>query len=529
MNWVFSLLFFISTGLWQISARANEELYRLNEKSGQCEGVETGLRPRSAIVVKDFPRMDKEFLENNPLCASAKTCLDYDRFESLIAKGALPRGLQLGSILSSDFKDKAAKACLHEPSGSALEEFAGALSRNYKTYPIETKMSLELVQKAKEKVDSSLKDSQTAAVALGNCLKLDVAYGSGTSVAEKKRRYESDLKTNPKLQNGCEALWEPDNEVDYLKQQLKQMRQTLLASKLLAVSASPEDLLKTAERMAKNEPLPTEQAQILKDPLALDKDGVFGFVQSEFWKDSPDQLAPPDSDEKKEFLSYLQGLNSRYPGTTLKEKLEIEKFKAVSENPLLIYIPSAKPTSAEISTAFSKQRVKWEALGKVRLEDVDYLNYPKALESTLKDFDPALRGDYCVLAEHMVVSRRKHNDVIPNLVQGVLLTEASVAAFAAKGIGKKVLAFIFGTSNQMDLAFAATAVQRSIEIRDKQLILCSQATKKGNGLCNVEELKNSTDKAAMRAAMAIFMATPNKYKSVVAPVFIGSEATKSKK
>lgn len=480
---------------------------RLDASSNQCRRV-GGTETRSPIEVRQFPYIDKTFLDKNPFCSAAKTCLTEVRLQYLHTSSSIPNGINSSSFLTSEFKNKKNSACLdHEVKGNLerLFDLNNFLNVKEKTYPIETKMSYDLVQKTKDIVDTNLRESENAISVLKNCLRLNVEYESQASTSEEKLKlYKTQSSKNPKIQKGCERIWLPDSEIQQLRTQLTGMRQALFGLSLYDKKiVTDSDSLKLMANDLQQETPPADK-RATQSPLVPIKGKLFDtFSVNSFWDQTPEQLEPLNDLEKKDFNSYLKILKKDYPqAIDYKMALTMDYFSRVSENPILIHFASARPDSRELLFAFEKYQEKLKKADPLKMDDMDYLNFNEALEATIQNEPPELRGDYCVLAAYMTRSRREHFEAPGKLFQGMILLEGGAAAWVAKGFGKKILAFVMG-AKYSGSALSLINLEKSISLASQQGSLCSRVGYSGNNLCRLSSMEANGADAVINSAMLL--------------------------
>jgi hypothetical protein len=487
---------------------AQSALYRWDPQTKLCQPVSAGLKARAATTVKNFPQIESKFVKDNPSCEDAPTCLTSDRMQRLIFNNEIPRGAVSQDFLKSEFKNKAAKACVeNETAGGvrSVQDVLDVLNRDQKTYPIETKMAYQLVEKTKAIVDENLKASDAGMENLKKCLKPE---GAGLEA--------------------CKIFQKDSDAWKLLEAQQKQKRLAVMALNLLSSKNFKEEssLERLADSLGRQEMPSPEARALLSAPMSLNQAGLRGLFQGAFFDDNPDTLVAPSDSEKRVLATYLKVLKKNYKGLPLEEALKADYFASVSETPILSYLDGPDLNSAQLLKALEKHQAKWKENSKAVIEDMDYLNFPQALETALDEMDPAQRGDYCVLAEFMTRSRREHYHDTPEKVLTMFtLAEGGVAAQSAKGLVKKGFAMLAGV-NISGGALVASGIEKSMATYSQQRRTCAANISNSKGLCDVNKLGQSYDYMATSLAAYLVFGS-KKVKALAVPLLLAPAAKSS--
>jgi len=536
---VFGFSFYLISNLGQPQTGwAQDRLYRLDAKSGMCQPVDDkSLRPRAGMAVQDFPRLNEDFLKQNHICRSAckdqpapqdlsqckkpvprLTCLTPDRIDRLIQDGALPRSINSSFVLTDkDYKSKVDRACLTsfpDKSVDSLKDFERWMQRDYKTYPIETKMLYTAVQATKKNTDNELEFSRMAMKALEKCLQYDVKTYSDNTTDEQKLSAYQQAKNQKDVPPHCERLW--DDKLEYglktLPVLLQKLRLNLMALKYLDKPGGSEEALNNLASQLENEQEPSVKDWVFlksQNSLKHRPGDFYGHVDS-IWKNSAKEMASPTPEEEKMLRSHLEDLKSfaKKDGSSLTDALKFDYFRLISENPILMYFENPNPNSKEILSSFQKHQQKWNETMSRHISDPDYLQFGYMLQTFLEDpkqVDPQLIGDYCVLLWDFAEKNQQFRDALPNLLIGAAMAPGGIAALGIQGTLKatlmpRLLAFV-GNSKQAMMMFTSIQVGKSWESRSQIASRCSSTYMNGNGLCDINKIDVEHDSILISAAL----------------------------
>lgn len=476
-------------------------------RTKSCLNTKNKQERRSPQLAKNFQYAQADFFLQNPICAAAPTCISPERLQLLIRNHAIPRGIESKNFLSSEFSKKAQQVCQTQYSSDTkmFDDLILKMQGKAKDYPIETKMSYELVQTAKKNVDQYLEHSGKALTIIKNCLKLSAKYDSSSSRSKnadqgKIELYQQELAKNPNLQKGCERIWQPESELSFLQSQLTRIRQALYGLNLV---------------------------ENRKEEIRHIQGQIFGVIKANsFWDSAPKKHEGISEQEKNTFPDYISDLAKKH-GINKQDKESLRKalvhdyFNVISENPILIYFSKAQPKANDFLSAFEKYDNEFKKSGKAKIDDMDYLSIPVGLESALFDLPENLRGDYCILAEYMTRSRREHFEVPEKLLTGLMLIEGGLVASAAKGIFKKTFGFLFG-AKYAGTTLSAHLLEKSYRNYQQQLQLCKNVAQQGQGLCRVSKLEVEGMSSSVSGAMLLMFGSRTHTKTAL-PIIISGD------
>ncbi len=527
MKWLlFPLAFFISTS----TAFAQSQLYRLDVKSKMCLPVDDkSLKPRPATAVQDFPQIDQEFLNNNPVCnfscsqndaegncakpAQRLTCLTGDRLFSLLWDDALPRAPESSYLTTSPrYQEKVKKACMRSAVDKSIHSFSDVnrlMTKEYKAYPIETKMVSDITQKTKDLVKQDVADSRLAMDALEKCLQYDVArFPENLSPAEKIKRYQSE-PAKAGVPPHCDQLWKQDSKLADLPEQLALMRVSLFAAQYLDKKGNDvASLAKLATDLEEGRPLDAGQKQNLQARLKHRKGETFGSSDV-FWENTPDSLPPLTPAEAKALKAYVFGIKDFYGHDNLKEAIEFQYSQTVSQSPILVRFESANPNPREVLKAFQQHKGKMNSIFETSSDDIDFLKHRVYLEAALNSEDPALVGDYCVLLAHIVSKSDAHYQAPAVLLGGYAMLAGGVAGVTAGLAKRSVFAGIWGFITAAAGAKTALFViqtAKAARVREQMRSQCSSTYVNSNDLCDLSKLNAAHSDLVINTGLAVTFA-----------------------
>lgn len=442
---------------------------RFNSISNICESANPGSPPRRPTMIKDFPKIDRNFLISNPICANKFTCLTPERIARLTTLGALPDKSNTLNFLNSDFAKKAQSTCEQSyPSSEfkSVHELGVDLQVMNRVFPNETKIAVAVVQDTKAIVDNYLQDSALALRALRNCLEINISYvDSQVPVDQRAKKYKDDLKTNSNLQRGCERIWEPDGEIAQIRHQLVRMRQAIFAYNRLTKGSSADH-----------------------SDLSPAKSGLSKLGLDSFWKNTPDKLEPATNFEKEHLSEYYADVQKRFGAGEMKDAVMADYLLTISENPILVHFSSARPTDREMLAAFDIYSKKLVNLSDKDLNGIEYLEFSTAMSEVIRRQPEALAGDSCILAEHLLNQLHSYKSNKDLYLQSLILLEGGIAATAAKGVMKKALALVF-KAPYSGTTLAITKLKQSYSGYQDQMAKCSKTFQGAEGLCRLADME----------------------------------------
>jgi hypothetical protein len=281
------------------------------------------------------------------------------------------------------------------------------------------------------------------------------------------------------------------------------MRQALLGLQLIKSGAAKDagSLYDLAGQMKATAHLPESARLALSKNLSPKRGGIFGALQSSLWNGTPDSLEPPNSHEQSTFQDYLLDLMVRYPGLKPEAALLEDYVQSISESPILIHYKSARPTSLDNLEAFKSYQAESKKVSKIKLDDMDYLQFSTALNEAIKAESPEVQGDACVLTAAIMKSRKDHYSMPGDLLNGLMLLESGGAVATAKGALNRLLG-VFGARYTGGIAMAAS-YSNALQIYNLQKKTCAVTAQGSNGLCDVGSLDKASTETSVTLGLAL--------------------------
>lgn len=481
--------------------------YTLNLKTGLCDPKFIKGPSIPPYSVSSFNQIDKSFLADKSVCRDAKTCISPDRLNNLISSSSIPRGIDSGYFLTESFQKKQDQVCSSfDPIQDLdnLKQIKNRLTNAAPVFPIETKLAYDIVLKTKQLVDSYVKESENALEIMEKCLELNLKYETITkNYAKKKELYLSDLKKQSHLPKGCQIIWSENSLGDLIQPNLKEMRQSLFLLQQIKnkTISEPDELETFARRLADNPESATKQN------LSHQKGKIFNtFTVSDFWENTPTELTHLNAEELKSLPKYIEKhkLTSQKDAKSLKTKILKNYFSSISENPILVYFKSDKPDAKEILYAHHQNLEQVKKSKPAKIDDIDYLEFSSAFKNVLSEEPKELIGDYCVLAGHMLTSKKTHEETLPKFLTGLILGENYLAFSSAKTALSKAFALFFG-ARYSGTALSALNTQKAFTEYSNKKTLCKQLSSETNGICKVDSMEvNSNEYLINQASFLLF-------------------------
>lgn len=495
---------------------------------GVC--VDTQGRESAALDVGSGPDTDSDYLQKIPSCRSQVTCLSRERLEYLERVGMMPMGLKNPQEYFKAAAPLAARMSCYEDQANVerkVLELDDILKKSKKLMPYETMLSTEITLGLAQRGREFIKDNRAAVQALADCYQLDaeyderdVAYASvqlKLNPAAKLALYrKSDLRKRSEAPF-CEQLWNGSSNIAGTLKNLAELRRTLFAIQLDEYRKSH----KVSEFMAVNQgiaagKLPADEKFRVLKPV----DGVL-IASNPLYSDAPKVLAPANEDEMRGMNEFYKGLAARYPKAEMKEALLSNINRLIADDPMLIYFDKPHPTSADLAKAFKQYAINMKTESfEDGLSDFQFYEYPKLVDSMVKEYPPEMRGDACAVAEY-VHRRSRENAALPATMLMDATTVAGLGgalnipvllkmsgAKAVKGIGARAGAFLSAGMAPGMALMTDMAVTRGLSVKFEK-DMCQSLQGQTNGMCRSAKINRDLIElqiqGVMMAAMPVVM------------------------
>lgn len=528
----------------QISyGQSGRHYYRFNLKTNKCESQGDNLKSLPPISFSDYPGVDKDLLLNLPGCAKAKVCLYPGRKDFLIWNGLLPKPINY-----TEFKEKLKGGSCEVAlvNADSILQLRNRFMGKYEKTP-EAVMMTNMIDQTKNNVQGYLKDSQRSIKALIQCFEIDqdLEKKGITTHEDKIKKYNPQFnKEDETTYKLCEHIWTRDEAFQRLQQNLQKMRLSLFSyQKLNSNEFKNADEFVNYLSMADLNIVDASKKERSRSRLKHLKGEILnGLSMSDFWKDTPESIEPLNEFEKGKLLSHIQEIKTEYPGLTLKEAVAYDYFNKISNDPLLIYLDVARPMGKNYLQALKSHQNKIPKDLAVYSSDDQYLNFFPFLEDFINNENKEDRGDYCVLASHMLALRKRHESALANMASGIMVLKAG--EIAARGIKlisaggvfsspssaynffKKFGYDLLTASPASGLVLSTSSLSQGTERYLALKKACSSTYQDSNKLCNIGKLENAYTDNAIFVGMALFFAGNKANKIYFAPLAIPSDNAK---
>ncbi|MBK7892294.1 MAG: hypothetical protein IPJ84_16045 [Bdellovibrionales bacterium] len=511
---------------------------------GVC--VDTQGRESAARDVGSGPDADKDYLQKIPSCRSQVTCLSRERLEYLERVGMMPMGLKNPQEYFKAAAPLAARMSCYEDQANVerqVLELDDILKKSKKLMPYETMLSTEITLDLAQQGREFIKDNRAAVQALADCYQLDAEYDERKdeklSPTAKLALYnKSDLRKRSEAPF-CEPLWSGKSNIAGTLKNLKEFRQTLLALQVdeYKKSLSSKEF-ETLYRAMSLDQLSEDDVHRTLKPLSS-----IGLVSNPLYSDAPKVLMPATDDELHGLGAFHKDLAKRYPEVKMKEALLSNLNRLIEMDPMLIYFDKSRPTSADMAKAFKQYvaNLKTESF-EDGLSDFQFYEYPKLVDSIVKEYPPDMRGDACAVAEY--VHRRSRE--IAGLPATMLMDVTTVAglggalnipvllklsgAKAAKGAVGRAGAFLSAGMAPGMALMTDMAVTRGLSVKFEK-DMCQSLQGQTNGMCRSAKINRDLIElqiqGAMMAAMPVVMKATSSFGAARAAKASQAEAVSS--
>lgn len=517
---------------------------------GVC--VDTQGRESAARDVGSGPDTDSAYLQKIPSCQKQATCLSRERLEYLERVGMMPMGLKNPQEYFKAAAPLAARMSCYEDQGNVerkVLELDDILRKSKKLMPYETMLSTEITLSLAQQGREFIKDNRAAVLALADCYQLDAEYDERSDL---QREYDKTKRDSKKLSlyrasdlrkrseaPFCERLWNGTENISGTLKNLTELRQTLLAMQVQEYKRSHSSKeFEAVFRDLSDGTLPGgEGFRELKAANSI------GLASNPLYSDAPKVLAPANQTEMRGLIEFHKELAKRYPEVELKEALLSNLNRLIEKDPMLVYFDKPRPTSADLAKAFKQYaaNLKTESF-EDGLSDFQFYDYPKLVDSIVKEYPPEMRGDACAVAEY--VHRRSRE--IAGLPATMLMDVTTVAgiggalnipvllkmsgAKAAKGAAARAGAFLSAGMAPGMALMTEMAVTRGLSVKFEK-DMCQSLQGQTNGMCRPAKINRDLIElqiqGAMMAAMPVVMKATNSMSAARAAKAAQTEAVQS--
>jgi len=516
---------------------------------GLC--VDTQGEESAARDVDSGPDTDSAYLQKIPSCRNQVTCLSRERLEYLERVGMMPMGLKNPQEYFKAAAPLAVRMSCYEDQAKVehkVLELDDILKKTKKLMPYETMLSMEITLGLAQRGREFIKDNRAAVQVLADCYQLDAEYDERSDLQREYDKAKRDAKKLSLYRTSdlrkrseapiCERLWNGTENISGTLKNLTELRQTLLMWRLRvsgSLSAEEFDIFVHAFSVGF---VPDSE----DDRTILPMNKVI-LAPNPLYADAPKVLAPANDYEIRGLLKLNRKIARRYPNVSLEEALLSNINRLIVSDPMLIYFDKPRPTSADMAKAFKQYaaNLKTESF-EDGLSDFQFYDYPKLVDSLVKEYPPDMRGDACAVAEY--VHRRSRE--IAELPATMLMDVTTVAglggalnipvllkmsgATAAKGAAARAGAFLSSGMVPGMALMADIAVTRGLSIKFEK-DMCQSLQGKTNEMCRPKKIGRDLIElqimGVMMAAMPVVMKATSSFGAARAAKAAQAEAVQS--